>query len=156
MRSLEIRSRPEPVPPPPGGWSKAATDRTITSVPAFTSANRLVNVALSVSVRMKLPATNATPRTTASDVRARRTLWARSPFRVARHMGSAPQALHPVEHSVGGRPVHLVHDLAVGQEHDPVGEARGVRVVGDHHDGLAEVGHRLAEEPEQLGPGLRV
>ena len=37
-------------------------------------------------------------------------------------------------------------DHAVGEEHHTVGVRRRDRVVGDHHDGLAEVAHRLAHE----------
>ena len=48
---------------------------------------------------------------------------------------------------------HLVDDLAVGQEHDPVGVARGAGVVRDHHDRLPEVADRAAHELEDLGAG---
>ena len=51
-----------------------------------------------------------------------------------------------VEHRVGGGVVHLVDDPAVGQEHDAVGVGGGDRVVGDHHDGLAEVVDGRAHE----------
>ena len=64
--------------------------------------------------------------------------------------------LHVVEHGVGGRLEHLVDDVAVGQEQDPVGVAGGGRVVGDHDDGLAEFLDRLAQEAEQLGAGRGV
>ena len=40
-----------------------------------------------------------------------------------------------------GRLVHLVDDAAVGEEDHPVGVGGGRRVVGDHHDGLAELAH---------------
>ena len=39
---------------------------------------------------------------------------------------------------------------------DPVGVRGGDRVVGDHHDGLAELVDGLAHEVEDLGAGLRV
>ena len=35
--------------------------------------------------------------------------------------------------------VELVDDAAVGEEHDPVGVRGRDRVVGDHHDRLAEL-----------------
>ena len=54
----------------------------------------------------------------------------------AQHRSGPPlaghvEALHPVEHRVGGGVVHLVDDVAVGEEHDPVGVRGGGRVVGD-------------------------
>ena len=45
----------------------------------------------------------------------------------------------------------LVDDLAVGEEHRTVGVRRGHRVVGDHHDRLAELAHGLTHEVEDLG-----
>ena len=58
---------------------------------------------------------------------------------MARH---SPKLLHAVEHRVGGRVGHLVDDATVGEEHDAVGVAGGHRVVGDHHDRLAELARR--------------
>jgi len=48
------------------------------------------------------------------------------------------------------RLAHLVHDLPIGQENDPVRVARRDRVVGDHDDGLAHLVHRAAHEGEHL------
>ena len=48
---------------------------TVTATPAFAVAKMLVNVALIVSVRMNVPATNDTPRITAMVVSASRSLW---------------------------------------------------------------------------------
>ena len=42
------------------------------------------------------------------------------------------------------------------EEQHPVGVGRRDGVVGDHHDGLAEVDHGLAHEAEDLGAGPRV
>ena len=61
-----------------------------------------------------------------------------------------------VEHRLGGRVAQFVDDRAVGEEDDPVGVGGGVRVVGDHDDGLAELAHRVAQEAEHLGAGARV
>src|SRR3954453_11334185 len=94
------------------------------------------NALLIVAVKTSVPQMNATPRMIATPVSTKRTLWERIPLTVTFHMGLLPQALHPVQHALGGRLVHLVDDLAVGQEHDPVRVARGDRVVGDHHDRL--------------------
>ncbi len=48
---------------------------------------------------------------------------------------------------------HVVDDLAVGEEHHTVGVARRVRVVGDHHDGLAVLLDGDPHEIEDLGTG---
>src|ERR1051325_5289100 len=102
-------------------------------------AKRPSNVLLIVAVSTSVPEMNATPRMTATPVSRKRTLWARIPLKVTFHMGLFPQALHPVQHAVRGRLVHLVDDLAVGEEHDPVRVPGGDRVVGDHDDRLVQV-----------------
>ena len=51
--------------------------------------------------RTKVPDTNMTPSTMATAVRARRSLWASRPFRVAFHI-SGTQQLHLLEDGVGG------------------------------------------------------
>ena len=56
----------------------------------------------------------------------------------------------------GGRAAHLVDDPAVGQEHHPVGVAGRARVVGDDHDGLAELVHRAAQDAQHLAAGAGV
>ena len=45
---------------------------------------------------------------------------------------------------------------AVGEHEQAVGERGGVRVVGDHHDRLAELVDRVAQQLEHLAGGLRV
>ena len=71
-------------------------------------------------------------------------------------LGSAAQVLHAVKHLVGRGSIELVDDAAVGEEHNPVGIRRGVGIVGDHHDGLTQVGHGMAHEREDLGSGAAV
>ena len=44
----------------------------------------------------------------------------------------------------------VVHDAAVAEHDDAVGDRRGVRVVRDHHDRLAELVDRLAQQGEHL------
>jgi hypothetical protein len=66
------------------------------------------------------------------------------------------EPLHPLEHKVRGGLAKLVHDPAVGEEDDPVGVARGHRVVGHHHDGLPELVHGAAQELQHLQAGHRV
>ena len=61
-----------------------------------------------------------------------------------------------VEDVVGGCRVKLVDDVSVGQEDDAVRVARGHGVVGDHDDGLAQIGDGGAEECEQLCAGSGV
>src|SRR5215213_8094655 len=115
-----------------------------------------LNVFEIVSVSTKVPDTNATPSITAMPVSRKRTFLLQIPLSVTFHMRSGAQALHLVEDRVGGRLVQLVDDGAVGEEHDAVGVARGVRVVRDHHDRLPEIVDRLAHEREDLSPRPRV
>ena len=56
----------------------------------------------------------------------------------------------------GAGRVHLVDDPAVGEEQHDVGVRRRDRVVGDHHDRLAEPVDRVAHEAEDLGARSRV
>src|SRR4051794_31504243 len=93
----------------------------------------------------------------ASAVSARRPLRA-STFFSDRRNTSLPEALHAVEHPLGGGLGHLVDDPPVGQEDDAVGVARRDRIVGDHHDRLAELAHGAAHEVEDLrtGPAVEV
>src|SRR5918911_3050488 len=100
------------------------------------SPNSWSNVAVAVSVSTRVPATNPTPRTTATPVSSSRSFRASRLLIVARHTGSALQRLHAVEDLLGRRVPHLVHDASVGQEDDPVRVRGGRRVVGDHDDGL--------------------
>ena len=46
--------------------------------------------------------------------------------------------------------------LPVGEEQHAVGDRRGVRVVRDHHGGLAERVDRVAQQREDLAAGGRV
>src|SRR5690349_21310340 len=95
-----------------------------------------------VSVRTSVPARNATPSAIEAVVRARRTLCANIARTVAVNMSVVSQLLHVVQDGVGGRVVHLVAHAAVGEEEDAVGVAGRIRVMGDHHDGLTELGDR--------------
>src|SRR5258706_15169633 len=109
-----------------------------------------------VSVSTNVPDTNATPNITATPVSKKRTFFAQTPLSVTFHIVLQPaelvaQALHLVERRIGSWCEQLVDDRAVGEEHHPVGVARGDGVVGDHHDGLAEVVDGLAHEREDLG-----
>src|SRR3954452_18986860 len=102
-------------------------------------------VSLMVSLNTKTPERNAQPAMTASAERRRRPLRARTFFSAMRST-SFPEALHAVEHLLRCRLGHLVDDLAVGEEDDAIGVARRDRIVGDHHDGLAELVHGAAHE----------
>src|SRR6266540_2698398 len=79
--------------------------------------------------------------------------WLKVAFHMAR---SAPELLHQVEDLVGGGVGHLVNDLAVLEEQHVVGVGGGARVVGHHHDRLAELVDRAPQEAEQLGAGVGV
>src|ERR1700722_15169982 len=103
--------------------------------------NSSENVLCSVSVSTNVPEMNVTPSTMASAGSASRSLWARRPLIVTFHM-SGPQRPDPLQDGVGGRLLEVADHLAVGQEHDPVRVRGPARVVGDHDDRLAELGHR--------------
>src|SRR3954447_20603537 len=126
-----------------------------------------------VSVNTNEPATKAVPSNTEMRVRARRTLCARRLRKPTFVMGLMPslrsgrrrrdadcslasfarscfEPLHALEDGLRGRAPQLVHDPAVGQEQDPVGVTRRVRIVGDDDDGLAEPVDRLAEDAQHL------
>src|SRR5579859_3264919 len=117
--------------------------------------NSWLNVLCSVSVSTNVPEMKVTPSTMASAVSPSRSLWASRPLIVTFHM-SGPQGPHALEDRVGGRLVEFAHDLAVVQEDDPVRVRGPARVVGDHDNRLAELGHRAAQEREQVGRGVRV
>src|SRR5258705_3136327 len=140
-----------------GSWGESFwVERIWASVFPLTSAKRLSKEWASVSVSTNVPATKPTPSTTDRAVSASRSLWARRPLIMTRRIGLRPlvfQGLEAVEDPLRRRPLHLVDDVAVGQEHRPVGVAGGGGVVGDHDDRLAEVVDRLAEEAQHLGPG---
>ena len=103
-----------------------------------------------------VPAMNATPSTIGDDRGEQPALVLPEGAEGDPQHQASPEALHAVEDLLGGGLGQLVDDLAVGEEQHPVGVGRGHRVVGDHHDGLAEVGHGLAHEAEDLGAGPRV
>src|SRR5215210_5534364 len=120
-------------------WAaKRAVERTTTSEEPPVSAEAWWKAASMVSVRMNVPDTRVTANATARAVPKSRTPCASAP-RSSRLMArSAAQQLHVVDGPLGGRLEHLVDHPAVGEEHDPVRVGRGHRVVGDHHDRLAE------------------
>src|SRR3954453_10770546 len=117
------------------------------------------------SEKIRVPATKAVPRSTASVVISRRPLWAHTLRNAARYtvVGSCsvgaglgvetPQA---IQDAGCGRGPQGVDDAAVREEHHAVRGRRGDRVMGDHHHGLAEVTHALTEEGEDLRAGPRV
>src|SRR5580693_7458799 len=102
--------------------------------------NSVVNVLCRVSVRTNVPEMNVTPSTMASAVSPSLSLWASRPLMVTFHM-SGPQGPHPLQDRVGRGLAQLAHHGAVVQEDDPVRIRGAPRVVGHHHDRLAELGH---------------
>src|SRR5215217_5790120 len=153
---IGFRSSPGPPLPPAGPGSNAACACTTTSVPEYRSPKSRSNVVVAVSVRTNVPATNATPSTTAIPVRSRRSFRASRLLTVARHTTLRLQRLHPVEDLLRGGFDHLVDDPAVRQEDDPVGIRRRRRIVRDHDDRLVVLLHRVAQEGQQLGAGARI
>src|SRR6187402_1366356 len=124
---------------------------TTTLVPFSDSLKISSKAAKIVSVRTNEPATKATPRKTAKLVSRARTLRAQRLLR--------PRLVKPllqlddfVRRAGGG----VADDLPVLQGDQPVGVGGGDRVVGDHHHRLAELVHRLAQQPQDVGARLRV
>src|ERR1700684_2668106 len=117
--------------------------------------NRLLNVLCEVSVSTNVPEMNVTPSTMASAVSPSRSLWASRPLIVTFHM-SVSQRPHTLQDGVGGRLLKLAHHWPVGQEDHPVRVRGPARVVRHHDDRLAELGHRLPQEREQVGGGVRI
>src|SRR3954449_640341 len=103
-----------------------------------------------VSDKTNVPDTKATPSVTAATVRKSRSLLT-SRFRSETFSMSAAEPAHDLEHAVPGGASQLLDDRAVDEEHHAVGVRRGARVMGDHHDRLAEVVDDGAEELQQLG-----
>src|ERR1700722_2700370 len=116
---------------------------------------RVVKVLCKVSVSTRLPEMKVTPRMMAKAVRARRSLWARSPLMVTFHM-SGPEFLHALEHRVGRGREEVTHHLAVGEEDHPVCVGGAAWVVRHHDNRLAELAHRSAQEVEHLCRRIRV
>src|SRR4029077_6564731 len=111
------------------------------------------NVPRIVSLNTNTPLRNIVPAMIAAAVSRSRPLRASTFFSESLNIASLPEALHPVEHPLGGGFGHLVDDLPVGEEYDPFGGAPRDRVMGDHDDRLAELGDRLAHELEDLRAG---
>ena len=111
--------------------------------PCWVRSKRSLNDASIVSVKTNVPATNATPMTTAKPVSAVRSLRASRPLSATL---STSHGLHQVEHALGALAAAVVHDPAVAEHDDAVGHRGGVRVVRDHHDGLAELVDGLAQQ----------
>ena len=106
-----------------------------------------------------MPAISATPSAIAIAVSTTRSLRAGSradhaSISLAAHAREVPDRLHQVERLLGGRAVAVVDDAAVGEDQQAVGERGGVRVVGDHHDRLAEVVDGVAQQRRAPRPRL--
>src|SRR5580692_8222522 len=99
--------------------------------------NSTENVLCRVSVRTNVPEMKVTPSTIASAVSASLSLWASRPLIVTFRM-SGSQRPHPLQDRIGGRAPQFADHGPVGQEDDPVRVGGAPRVVGHHHDRLAE------------------
>ena len=144
------------------GWRSAleteATPWTCTATPASTLANRLVEGLVDGVAQHEGAADEAHP----EDDRERdQHEPQRARAQVARgqppdHRAAARRRLHAIEDRRRGRRRQVADDLAVRQEHDLVGVAGRVGVVGHHHDRLGELVDGAAHERQQLGRGMRV
>src|SRR5690349_14147459 len=130
---------------------RASTD---TSTPCWVRSKRFLKDSSIVSVKTSVPTTNATPMTTANPVRTERSLRVSRP-RSATLVTSAHR-LHQVEDALGVGAGAVVDDLPVAQDHDPVGDGSGRRVVRHHDHRLAELVDRLAQQVQHFLGGVRV
>src|SRR4051794_9739686 len=113
-------------------------------------------------LKTRTPDRKATPSTIARPLITSRTLRANRLRRVslstsypsglsAASRRKILQAGHVLEDLVALRVPDLVDHRAVGEEDHPVAVGRGDRVVGDHHDRLAELVDAASQEREHLG-----
>src|SRR6516225_854595 len=130
------------------------------ALPTAAWANSESRLWVRVAVNTKLPAIRPVPRATASAVMASRAPWLRRLANMVRNMSGTPclESGHPVQHDLRGGLVEQVGDPPVGEKDDPVGIARGRRVVSDHDDRLAELAHAATEQVQDLrtGAGIEV
>src|SRR6266540_1391237 len=141
----------------PGLSSTLVALRTIAPVSPVTLVNRVSKLARSVSESTSVPDRNATPSSTARNVPVSRRLWLHRPLRLTVSMvSSLPERLDAVEHLLGRGLGHAADDAAVRQKQHGVGVAGRHRVVGDHHDRLAELRGGAAHEGEHLRAGAGV
>src|SRR5689334_5497720 len=100
---------------------------------------------------MNVPVMNDTPSTMATSVDTILRLCSQRERSVTLRTGSeVPERLHAVDDLRGAGLEELADDVAVGQEEHPVGVGRRHRVVGDHHDGLAQLANCLSHEAQDL------
>ena len=96
---------------------------TATSTPCDVRSNRFLNDSSIVSVKTSVPTTNATPMTTAKPVRTDLSLRESRPRSAT--LFTLAHRLHQVEDALGIGAGPVVDDLAVAEDHDPVGDRRG-------------------------------
>ena len=127
--------------------------RTTTS--PTVEANSAVKLRSRVSVKIRVPLTNATPSTIANVLISSRSLRPSRLLSAALIMRRGHPG-HDLEHLLLAGLAHLVDDPAVGEEHHPVGVRRRHRVVGHHHHGLPVVVDAAPQQLEHLGAGAGV
>src|SRR4051812_5929810 len=120
----------------------------------------LSKVWLSPWLKISTPARNATPSTMASALITSRSLRAARLRRVSRSIGPAPsvrevhrgglQCGQVLQHLLAVGTGQLVDHAAVGEEDDAVAVRRRHRVMGHHHDRLAELVDAAAQERQHL------
>ena len=139
-----------PLPGPTGALRRRVLHDHVDS--ARSLANSESRLWVSVSVKMNVPATNAIPNTIANSGQQQPARWARRPASAIRSTSAPPASSAGRAHSAALGSSSVAGDPAVGEEHHPVGVRGGDRVVGDHHDGLAELAHASRRNVEHLGP----
>ena len=133
----------------------AAFELMTASVALYDSLKMPSKLLPSVSVSTKAPLIIATPSTIANAGQRGAELASEQALEgdadhAARHL------LERLEDLVGRRGAEVLHDQAVGEEEDAVGDGGRVRVVGDHHGRLAVARDRVAQQLQDLAARLRV
>ena len=98
-----------------------------------------------------MPDISATPSAIAMPVRTARSLREKNPRSTT---AASAERLHQVEHPVDVERRAVADDAPVGEHDQAVGVRGGVRVVGDHHDRLAELVDRAAQQREHLADAV--
>src|SRR2546423_7247328 len=105
------------------------------------------------------PHTTPTRSPTATAVSVARSLRLSRPLSATR-INAAPcsrlQRAHDLQHIARARFGELPDDRAVGEKQNAIGDLRTARIVRHHHDRLAVLPRRVAQQLEDLAAGLRV
>jgi hypothetical protein len=69
---------------------------------------------------------------------------------------STSETLHTVKNKFSSRIVDFVNDFSISQKDHAVGVSSSDGIVGDHHDGLVQVGDGVLHECQNFGTSFAV